>query len=94
MNILTIEGFFSYNQITIVFNCFQERSGSIFRLLLAEIQEKKPNTHIVSNITIMVILEKTLCILPSQRPTARELLSVSTTNVHLVIHKFIASMKL
>uniref|UniRef100_A0A0R3RWD2 Protein kinase domain-containing protein n=1 Tax=Elaeophora elaphi TaxID=1147741 RepID=A0A0R3RWD2_9BILA len=54
----------------------RKRSGSIFRLLLAEIQQKEPNIHIASNSTIMVILEKALCILPSQRPTARELLSI------------------
>ncbi|MCP9265885.1 TBC domain-containing protein kinase-like protein [Dirofilaria immitis] len=58
-------------EITVV-----ERSGSIFQLLLAEIQQKKPNIHIESNEAIMMILEKALCILPSQRPTARELLFI------------------
>ncbi|VDK84656.1 unnamed protein product [Litomosoides sigmodontis] len=64
-----------------------ERSGSVFRLLLAEIQRKEPAIHITSNSTIMVILEKALCILPSQRPTARELLSIindaSTSHANL-----------
>uniref|UniRef100_A0AAF5RT77 TBCK protein kinase n=1 Tax=Wuchereria bancrofti TaxID=6293 RepID=A0AAF5RT77_WUCBA len=54
----------------------KERDGSIFSLLLAEIQQKKPNIHITSNITIMIILEKALCVLPSQRPTAKALLSI------------------
>ncbi|KAM3725988.1 TBC domain-containing protein kinase-like protein [Dirofilaria immitis] len=54
----------------------KKRSGSIFQLLLAEIQQKKPNIHIESNEAIMMILEKALCILPSQRPTARELLFI------------------
>ncbi|VDO41593.1 unnamed protein product [Brugia timori] len=54
----------------------KERNGSIFSLLLAKIQQKKPNIHITSNITIMIILEKALCVLPSQRPTAKALLSI------------------
>uniref|UniRef100_A0A8R1XUT7 TBC domain-containing protein kinase-like protein n=1 Tax=Onchocerca volvulus TaxID=6282 RepID=A0A8R1XUT7_ONCVO len=54
----------------------RKRSGSIFQLLIAEIQQKEPNIHIVSNKAIMMILEKALCILPSQRPTAKELLSI------------------
>ncbi|KAL3982387.1 Rab-GTPase-TBC domain family protein [Acanthocheilonema viteae] len=54
----------------------KKRSGSIFRLLLAEIQQKERSIHIASNNTIMTILEKALCVLPSQRPTARELLSI------------------
>uniref|UniRef100_A0A915PHP3 Rhodanese domain-containing protein n=1 Tax=Setaria digitata TaxID=48799 RepID=A0A915PHP3_9BILA len=53
-----------------------ERRGSVFRLLLAEILWKEPKIHMASNNTIMVILEKALCILPSERPTAKELLSM------------------
>uniref|UniRef100_A0A1I7W136 TBCK protein kinase n=1 Tax=Loa loa TaxID=7209 RepID=A0A1I7W136_LOALO len=67
----------------------RKRSGSVFWLLLAEIQQKKPNILTTSDDTIMMMLEKALCIFPSQRPTAKELLSIinDATNSHPKVSK-------
>ncbi|VDM96316.1 unnamed protein product [Thelazia callipaeda] len=54
----------------------EKKRGSIFHLLLKEIQRKKPFLHIVTDNIIIIILENALSILPSHRPTSKQLLSI------------------